>query len=418
MKFTELFKDNKNVNDPEAYRVYKDSLVRGHNIYNQNEKLTFTDAMNTPNGAVWLPRVMQEVARDAIEPNLVLTPLLQRIPYSPGLQIMYGAMGALTASDIAEGQAYPEQQLQIGGSNVTAVVGKSGVAFKMTEEMRTRSQFNILGMHLQAAGRALARHKERKTANFMTTLGTCVFDNSNPTASLYGTTTGRDATGAANGSITWDDMFDMFGTVIDNGFMPNLIIMHPLAWVMFMKDPVLRSFAIASGGGTWWGSYTGQPAGKAPWDIPKSGETVGQSVTPPNVQGLTPTTLEGMPQVGALTSAPVIPNYFLPYATRIIVSPFMYYDPASRRTDIIVADQMELGALIVEEDLFIDSWDDKSVEIEKVKLREKYGYHIFNEGLAIAVAKNISTDPNEVVLPARAQLDASSLPTINRTTAV
>ena len=327
-------------------------------------------------------------------------------------------MGALTAADIAEGQEYPEQQLQLGGSSVTATVGKSGVAFKLTEEMRTRSQFDIINLHIRAAGRALARHKEKKVATYLSNLGVTVFDNTKPTSSVLGVTTGRSQSGAANGSITWDDMFDLFGTVINNGFMPDLMIMHPLTWVMFMKDPVLRSFALASGGGTWWGSHTGNPAGKAPWGTPKVGPTTGQSIMPPNAQGASVTGIENYPQVGTLNSAPQMPSYFLPFAVKIIVTPFMYYDPATKRTDIIVADSSELGALVVEEDLYIDQWMDKARDIEKVKLREKYGIHIYNEGLAIAVAKNVVLEPNEIVLPAVAQFDASSLPAIPATTPV
>ena len=416
MKFKEIFKDS-GPEDPKGYKVFKDSFLAGRNSLT-HERISFSDAMNTANSSIWLPRVISEVAREALEPNLILTNLLDRVEFQPGIQIMFGATGALVAADIAEGQAYPEQQIQLGGSSVTASVGKSGVAFKLTEEMRTRSQFDVINLHIRAAGRALARHKEKKVATYLTSLGVTVFDNASPTSSLLGVTHGRDAAGAANGSITWDDMFDLFGVIINNGFMPDLLIMHPLTWVMFMKDPVLRSFALAAGGGTWWGSYTGQPAGRAPWDVPKSGPTTGQNITPPNVQGKAVSGMGDFPQAGTLTSAPQMPSHFLPFAVRILVTPFMYYDPASKLTDIIVADSSELGALIVEEELFIDQWMDKSVEIEKVKLREKYGLHIYNEGLGIAVAKNVKVVANEIVLPARTNFDAATLSAIPATTAV
>jgi len=416
-KFKEIFK-KEDLGNSKLYKVYKDSILAGRNLISPDrETISFADAMSTSNSSVWLPRVISEVAREAVEPNLILTNLLDRVEYQAGISIIFGALGALTASDLAEGQAYPEQQLQLGGASVTATVGKSGVAFKLTEEMRTRSRLDIINLHIRAAGRALARHKEKKVAAYLSSLGVTVFDNSNPISSLLGVTTGRDVNGNANGSITWDDMFDLFGIVINNGFMPDLIIMHPLTWVMFMKDPVLRTFALAAGGGTWWGSWTGNPAGKAPYDVPKTGPTTGQNITPPNVQGLAPSNMQDFPQAGTLDSAPQLPSHFLPFAVRIIVTPFVYYDPATKRTDIIVADSSELGALVVEEDLFIDQWEDKSVEIQKVKLREKYGIHIYNEGLAIAGAKNIKLEPNAIVLPARASFDAGSLPVIDPTVA-
>lgn len=416
MKFSESFKDC-NVGDPKAYKMYKDSFKKGrHSLTGQ--RISFKDAMTTSHASVWLPRVISEVAREALEPNLILTRLLDRVDYQPGIQITFGATGGLVAADIAEGQAYPEVQLQLGGSNVTANVGKSGIAFKLTEEMRDRSQFDIINLHIRACGKALARHKEQKVAHYFSSLGITVFDNSLPTSSYLGVTTGRDVNGNPNGSITWDDMFDLFGVVINNGFMPDLIMLHPLTWVMFMKDPVLRSFALAAGGGTWWGSWTGMPAGKAPWDTPKMGETVGQQIVPPNVQGLQASNMQDFPQAGQLESAPQLPAHFLPYAIRIIVSPFMYYDPATKRTDIIIADSRELGALVVEEELFIDQWMDREHDMEKVKLREKYGIHMYNEGLGLAVAKNVKVEPNSIVLPARAHFDAGSLPTIDPTVAV
>lgn len=409
MNFTDIVKGN--------FKAFKDSVVSGRNPVNTEEKITFKDALSVPNASVWMPRAISEIALEAIEPNLLLTGLLDRVRYQAGLQIITGGVGALTASDIAEGQEYPEQQLQVGGSSVVASVGKSGVAFKMTEEMKRYSQFDIFNLHLRAAGRALARHKEKKVATYITSLGCVVFDNAQPTSSLLGTTLGRDQDGNPNGSITWDDMFDLFGVVINNGFMPDLLIMHPLTWVLFMKDAVLRSFALASGGGVWWGSYTGRPDGRAPWGIPKTHRTTGQNITPENVQGSSVTGLNGMPQVPTMNSAPVFPNHMMPFAFKIIVTPYVYYDPSSKLTDIIVCDSTELGALIVDEEVTTDQWNDPSVDIMKVKLRERYGIHIYNEGLAIAVAKNVKVVANEVVLPARATLDASSLPTLDRTVA-
>jgi hypothetical protein len=70
-------------------------------------------------------------------------------------------------------------------------------------------------------------------------------------------------------------------------------------------------------------------------------------------------------------------------------------------------DSSELGALIVDEDVTVDEWNDQSVDIRKIKLRERYGIGIFNEGQAIAVLKNVKVVPNEVVLPAQSTQDVS-----------
>jgi hypothetical protein len=82
-------------------------------------------------------------------------------------------------------------------------------------------------------------------------------------------------------------------------------------------------------------------------------------------------------------------------------------------------DSTELGALIVDEEVTTEEWLDPARDIRKIKLRERYGIGIFNEGQAIAVAKNVHIVPNMVVLPAQATIDASgSLATIGATDVV
>lgn len=394
----------------EHYSHYLDSFRQGQSPIT-GEHFGFQDAIAVPHAAAWLPKVITQLAREAVEPQLMITPLFDRVGWQPGLQIVYGASGALIAKDMAEGEEYPEQQLQIGGATATAEVKKSGVAFKVTEEMKTSATVDIIGMHLRAAGRALARHKEKKAAKFLQAIGTTIYDNRSPSSSQRGVLTGRDATGAANGSLHYRDLFNMFASVITNGFTPNLLIIHPLTWVMFMQDPILRTFAIQAGGGTWWGNYNGNPATRAPWNNPKTGQTTGQKITPS-------TNIQGYPQVGQMTSAPQFPEYMSPWPFAVVVSPFVYYDPIRKLTDIIVCDSMEIGAHPVAEELFIDEWEDKSVDIHKVKLRERYGYQVYHEGAAIATALNVVVEPNEIVLPARTTFDVSGLSAIPQNTPI
>ena len=47
-----------------------------------------------------------------------------------------------------------------------------------------------------------------------------------------------------------------------------------------------------------------------------------------------------------MTSAPVLPNYLgLPF--RILVSPFVHFDPETRLTDILMFNSKNLGAISV-----------------------------------------------------------------------
>jgi hypothetical protein len=111
-----------------------------------------------------------------------------------------------------------------------------------------------------------------------------------------------------------------------------------------------------------------------------------------------------------MTSAPILPNYLgLPF--RILVSPFVNFDPINRVTDIMMFNTRNLGALIVDEDPHVKSWEDGQYNIQNMSVEETYGFGILNEGQAIAVAKNVKIRPNEFVMPARSVFNlASRLP--------
>lgn len=358
--------------------------------------ITMRDTIATPDITPWLPQVIERNVLEASEPLLVLNSLFERIGYEAGQAIEFPAVGAVSAADIAEGESYPLVRLQESGATVTAKVGKSGIAFEITEEAMTRSRFDLVGMHLRACARALARHKEVKAANMISSLGVVAFDNVNPTQSMFGVTTGRGFNGTANGSLTLDNLFDAFAQVMMQGFTPNTLIMHPLTFVMFMKDEVLRAVTLAGGNQVWWGGYRGNAA------MTQSGSrthvTGGQSVTSPvSPLGTSTNGINEFNQM--LTSSPVLPARWA-WPLRIVVSPWIPFNPATKMTDIILCDGNELGLYIEEYGVKVDRWEDMAVDTTKIKLKESYCYHILNEGLGVAVLKNVKIVPNEINLPA------------------
>ena len=402
-----------------------ETLWKSNGRLENGERVKLEDALSVPNAPMLMPKVISNIVKEAQEPLLVGTSLLQRVNYSYGQTISFPSVGALQAADIAEGMEYPERSIQMGGATVTANIGKVGLAVKVTEEMIRYSQFDVIGMHLRAAGRALARHKEVKIFNHIRSLGVPVFDNVSPTLSLNGVTTGRNLSGAGNGSVTMDDLFDCYAQILQQGFFPDTLLLHPLTWTMFVKDATLRSFVLANGGGSWMGSWTGSPVARAPWDNSSQGGlgvSGGQNILPgqtsqgataPHGQEATP--LSGFPQT--LNSAPVLPGYFnVPF--RVVVSPFVPYDPRKKLTDIYMFDSRELGVLIVDEEVQTEEFNDPRVDIKKIKLRERYAIGILNEGKAVATMKNVHVVPNEVVLPGHVSLDAGDLEDITPTTSV
>jgi hypothetical protein len=352
------------------------------------------DALSTPDASILIGKVVSNIVKEAIEPLLVGTSLLHTIRFSAGQQITFPAAGAFTAEDIPEGGEYPERKLEVAGT-VTAFIGKSGVKVRITDEMLRYSQYDVMSMHIRAAGRALARHKETKIFNMIRNEGTTTFDNNVGNKQ----TSGRASDGTGNGTITLDDLLVMYSKVVSNGFVPNALLMSPLGWLLFSRDPILRAFGFANGG-PMFGPMQGQP-------------------------GLAKSWYQGGINVGPVASAPYaattyanVPNMF-PSPLRVIVSPFLSYTAASgstaAKTDIIMADTNELGIIVIDEDVTNEEWDDPNRDIRTIKFRERYGLGILNEGKAISIAKNISiTKAYDLEDRIRWQAGTGALPTINQ----
>ncbi len=374
---------------------------RNGGLTENGSRLKIEDAFATPNAPLMFKRVITEVVQEAIEPNLIGTRLLSRIDYDGyGLKILSAmAGGAISGElDIAEGQEYPEIGMTMGGNTVTANIGKSGIAVKVTEEMLKYSQWDVIGMHLRAAGRAMARHKEKKIFNMINNMGVVVFDNTTPANSEIGRTSGRDLTGAGNGSMTFDDLYDMYISMQSRGFTPDVVLIHPLAYGMWVKDPTLRSFTLEKGGGALFNPF----AGSVVPNTPDSWKQVGRYQGP---AWSDPTNKE---REGTQTSAPNFPIGFPFGGLTIIPTWHVPFDPIAKTCTIMMLDTSELGAVVVAEDPTTDEWDDPARDIKKIKIRERYALVLFNEGLGISLAKNVSIQPNEITLPPRATIDGLS----------
>ena len=355
-------------------------------------KLSISDAINTPMASMSFKRVITEVMQEAIEPILVGSRLLTMIRMDAyGTQINFGTLGAIGPADLsmAEGQEYPEFSIQRGGGTATANIGKHGIAVKITEEMLKFSQWDVMGLHVRQASRALARHKEKLIFNLINNAGVVVFDNAAPTTAEIGRTTGRNLTGAGNGSMTVDDFYDMYAKSMERGFTPNVVLCHPLAWAAFVKDPNMRAIVLETGNGSW---FNGMPQNVYPSLTNAWKSATRQSGVPAS----NPTQAE---REGTQQSRMGFPVMFPFGGLTVIPTAFVPFDPNTKTTSIIMMDTSEVGAIVVAEDPTMEEWKDPARDIYKLKMRERYGFALFNQGHAISVARNISIEPNALVLP-------------------
>jgi len=377
-------------------------------------QIKMSDALDIPNAAFLIPRVLTTFVQEGIEPMLIGTNLLQRVDYVPGMQTVFPAIDVLTAREVGDGMALPIFNINVGGAQTFGVtVKRHGLALRISERFVEQSTYPWIQYWMRLAGNALARHKEEFIFNFITGLGTVIFDNSvagrtagAPVQPVKGITTGRNLKGQFNGSMTADDVYDMYAQVLMQGFIPDMMLIHPMSWLQWVKDPVLREFAIQAGGGSFFAQFTGNPneLSKPFFNYGNLGFGQGQTgqYTQGGQTGGQTATSAGLPQTQR--SGPTLPNYLgLPF--RIIVSPFMKFDPIGRTVDTLLFNSQNLGALIVDQDPHVNSWDDPMYDLRNIGIEEAYGFGILNEGQAIGVAKNVKLRPNEIVLPARSIMD-------------
>lgn len=404
----------------DGFGRFKYAWTHGGQLADGKERMSLKDALAVPEAPVFIPKVLTTQIAEAIEPMLIGTSLLQRIQYQPGQFITFPTAGAIEGDfDMGEEEEYPEYRVQIGPGTQITTIGKQGLAVKFSEEILRYSAYDVVSLHTRQAGKAMARYKEEKIFRMLSNLGTVTHDNATPANSLFGVTRGRDLVGAANGSVTMDDLFEAYAAVLNNGFVPNTLMMHPLTWLMFVQDATLRAWVNSSSGGNYFAGWQGNPAQLDPFPNQFGGQGIsqGRSIIPANATNGTPSALTEYSQL--LKTAPQLPAYggFAPF--RIVVSPFMPFDPTANTTTVIMADSDELGYYVTDEDLTVEELRDPYRDILKIKMRERYTLAIKNSGLGIAVLKNIVVTPNEIVLPAQTTIPIDGdIAVINRNTPV
>ena len=399
-----------------AARYVADMIVNRGALPDSEEKVSWNsfvntispknrDAISSSEITPLLQESMEILIREPVEPNITITPLFTRVQ-AQGLntQILAGAMGAVYAGDVQESGSYPEVNFQMGGAVSTAYIGKSGIAASFTDEALRYSTFDIMAKNLELMGNAMIRHKEQKAVAFLKQLGTTLFDNLNPAQSIYGVCTGRGLSGGnlvGNGSLTMENLMRAMAHMSEEGFTPNVLLMHPLFYYTFVQDPVLRTMMLAHGGGSIFNPYSGDPGSLSPYSngaMGARGPSNGTRVINPRGIGTNGGATNGtatsvLERSQNATSAPNLPSYF-PFNFQIIVSPLCPYDPESETGDIFLLSSGNVGFHLVDEEATTVEWRDENTETVKVKIRERYGFAVAHEGQGVGVFKNVKRAEN------------------------
>lgn len=313
-----------------------------------DNRVTIKEAFGSPDAAILFPKVISRTLKEAAEPQLLVTPLLSVVRLGKGRSLEFPAVNAIQAAEIPEGQEYPEQALAFA-KQIEGKVSKKGVKLAFTEEVIADSLWDIVGLHVRAAGRAMARLKEQIALSRFKDAATVVFDNDGGTA-----TTGRGIDGAANDTVTWDDIIDMAAVLMAEKHIPTDFILHPLMWSVFLKDAIFHTGGSAAAVNTSWG-YRPQSEGAAL-------------------------------------------NATAPMGLNVIVSPFVSFTAKAGATpaksDLFLIDRNEVGTLLVKDDMSTDQFDDPSRDIRQMKMKERYDIVMLGDGEGITVAKNVNLARN------------------------
>ena len=390
--------------------VYNAFTNRGlmQDVEGNSEVFELRDLITTQDLTRFIPQTIEIIIREAIEPNLfIIDKLYQEINIPRGSRVQIGAIGAMEAGRVGQGGEYPERFVDMdGGDMVSLTTDKHGLKISLTEEVLRENLFDVVGIWLRAAGRALARHKERSGMKLINEMGYDIFNNLAPSGAYIGTTTGRNITGVPNGSMTVNDVFEMYTYLLHRGFNPDTLLMHPLAWKTFMTDTEMREVVLE---GATVQSYR-LPQGKyaETWQSGFNGlglrhTATGNKETAGNQAKGGWAWTQTLNPLGATFN--IAPRY-LPTPLEVLVTqyvPFRYGPRTSGManettkgsiSNIIMVDSTNCGLIGQAMPVTMDRWTDPERDIENIKLKEMWGLALLEQGKAVAVARNISSDRN------------------------
>lgn len=313
-----------------------------------SDRLTISEAVGTADAKILMPAVLTGQVRQAAEPQLIITNMLEKIRLTNSNRIQFPSMGAMRAHFMNESGAYKEESPDFQlHENDEIRVQKAGMMVSVTEELIEDAAWDVLGILVNQAGFAMSRLKEEYAFEQFQTHGNIIFDNDIRDKYTEAGTTGRDREGNLNNTLSTKDMIDMFIALLAKGKNASDILMHPLCWSIFFQNDLMQSMGHAALGGS---------------------QITSLSITPDQASGR------------------------IPFALNLTFSPYVPFDQKTRKFDMFVVDRNNIGALVERTPLKTDQFDDPMRDIRNIKFMERYGIGVYDQGKGISVARNIAFD--------------------------
>jgi hypothetical protein len=318
--------------------------------------LSMKEAVHSADFKILFPKVISDTLQQPIEPTYIGQGLLARTIQVDGARIMeFPTLGAIRAFELADSQEPPEQDPAFS-KNITEIrVRRFGLKLEFSNEVLDESQWDILALYTNAAGNAMMRKKEELIFNEYETRAITIFNNASTNTALHTTGVGSDGT-TPNATFDHMDLLDMMAALGTNGYNPTDVIVHPMAWAIWAKDPFLRFQLMYKGGvGQTLGNFSQEPAG--------------------------------------------IQTY-MPFGLNVVVSPFqtIAYNTSlstglsgftSHYSTITVVDRNSSLLVLQRTPMSMVQWENPIRDIRSMAFHEKYGLSILNGGRSAVVAKNV-----------------------------
>lgn len=346
-----------------------------------NGRVDLQEAIASTDAIKLFPKIIEGKMIEAAEPVYLGARFFDTInvPETGGTVYQVPIIGEIYAREVQEGGTYNEQLVDRTTAELKPLevrVQKVGCKVSITEETIKDSSWDILGINVHKMGRAMARYKEELCFNNFTQHGMTIFDNNMRDTIPEAGTTGCGKDGNYNDTLSIEDLVEVILAMMGHDKTPTNIIMHPLTWLIFARNQMI-------GNGMSFGAFGGSNV--HPWGAVQG--TPGFAGLSPNASGqkflLTPESTQNR----------------LPFAITVDLSPFVRFDKTTKRFDMYCIDSSSVGCIIQKEGLNSGSWSDPERDIRSLKIKERYGVGIYENGLSIATVKNIAADVSYPTAP-------------------
>ena len=343
--------------------------------------------------------------------------LFTSIPYSgDNTTLTIKTIGGIKIEEVAEGSEYPEASTATNDQTyrIHLEIKKYGAKLAATRELINSDNWGIYAASLAQLGDEIAMLREKLCIQKLNNeAGFVLIDNNNPSASALGTATGRGITGAQNGALGVDDIFEVMAYMNQRGYHVDTVVIHPFAWMTWARDPEIRETVLGAGAFTPQGGNAaqgwGDPFGGLGHPYSRFGSGIA-STTPASAQGGAFNTVSpfhkklGIDPYGYPDLTPIGATYYTnprysAWPLKIVVSPLVPFYKISTgvgagkyATNIIFADSRKTGLLLEKESPVLEKWSDPEREIDFVKVRTRFGLALMEQGRSVGIAKNVIID--------------------------